>query len=295
VLLSVCLDTQRPWGDLLRLARQAEDASFERVYVPDHFIPYDPSRAVPGAVHECWTTLTALAASTTRIGLGTLVLGNTYRHPAVVANMAATLDQVSGGRVLLGLGAGWQPNEHTAYGIGLPDPGPRLDRFEEALQVISMLLRSEVSDFDGVHYRLIGARCQPAPVQAPLPLLVGGAGERRTIPLAARYADAWHTWATPTEFRRKCDILDEACAAAERAPSDVRRLTGQVLRVLARGTPVDDESDIVGERAHVVDRLHAYVEANVDEFIVRDHAATPVADALVSMSMLGSDVIPALR
>ena len=258
-------------------------------------MPYDPSAAVPGQVHECWTTLSALAAATTRIGLGTLVLGNTYRHPAVVANMAATLDQVSGGRVLLGLGAGWQPNEHTAYGIELPDLGRRLDRFEEAVQVVSTLLRSEVSNFDGAHYRLTRARCQPAPIQTPLPLLVGGAGERRTIPLAARYADAWHAWATPPEFRRKCDILDEACLAAERTPSDVRRLTGQVLRVLPRGEPVDDESDIIGSPAYVVDRLGGYLDANVDEFIVRDHAATPLAAAIESISLLASEVAPVFR
>jgi len=295
VLFSVCLDSRRPWGDLLRLARHAESAAFTRVYVPDHFIPYDPSKAVPGQVHECWTTLSALAAATTRIGLGTLVLGNTYRHPAVVANMAATLDRVSGGRVLLGLGAGWQPNEHTAYGIELPEPRGRLDRFEEAVRVISMLLRSEVSNFDGTHYRLTQARCQPAPVQTPLPLLVGGAGERRTIPIAARYADAWHTWATPPEFRRKSEIVDEACLAAGRTPADVRRLTGQVLRVLAHGSPVDDDADIIGGRAFVADRLSGYQDAEVDEFIVRDHAETPMEDALESMSLLASDVIPALR
>ena len=276
------------------MARVAENAGFERIYLPDHFIPYAPSEAIPGPVHECWTILCALAAATTRIGLGTLVLGNTYRHPAVVAKMAATLDQVSGGRLLLGLGAGWQPNEHTAYGIELPDAGRRLDRFAEAVQIISMLLRSEVSDFDGTHYRLVQARCQPAPIQTCLPLLVGGAGERRTIPLAARYADAWHTWAVPSEFRRKSDILDEACLAAQRTPSDVRRLTGQVLRVLAHGIPVDDDSDIIGDAGFVADRLSGYVDAKVDEFIVRDHAATPLAVAIESMTRLAAEVVPAM-
>ena len=295
MLVSVCLDSGRPWGDLLTLARHAERVGFERIYVPDHFMPYDPSEAVAGQVHECWTILSALAALTTRIGLGTLVLGNTYRHPAVVAKMAATLDQISGGRLMLGLGAGWQPNEHTAYGIDLPDPGRRLDRFEEALQVISLLLRFEVSSFAGAHYRLSQARCQPAPAQTPLPLLVGGAGERRTIPLAARYADAWHTWATPPEFQRKSDILDEACLVAERTPSDVRRLTGQVVRVLARGNPVDDDSDIIGPPAFVADRLNGYREARVEEFIVRDHAATPSADAIESMTVLAAAVVPALQ
>ncbi|MDZ5620608.1 TIGR03560 family F420-dependent LLM class oxidoreductase [Nocardioides bizhenqiangii] len=294
MLISVCLDTGRPWGDLLTLAGHAEQTGFERIYVPDHFMPYDPSVAVPGNVHECWTVLSALAVSTTRIGLGTLVLGNTYRHPAVVANMAATLDQISAGRALLGLGAGWQPNEHKAYGIDLPDPGHRLDRFEEAVQVVSLLLRSEVSDFAGAHYRLSQARCQPPPVQTPLPLLVGGAGERRTIPLAVRHADAWHTWAAPPEFQRKSEILDEACRVAGRAPSEVRRLTGQVVRVLARGNPVHDDSDIVGTAQFVAHRLGDYRDAKVDEFIVRDRAATPLRDALGSMTLMAAEVVPAL-
>ena len=186
---SACVLTHgRAWSDTVQLARHAELAGLVRVYVPDHFMPYHPTAAVPGPVHECWTTLSALAVAVTRIGLGTLVLGNTYRHPAVVANMAASLDQVSNGRLLLGLGAGWQANEHVAYGIELQGPGSRLDRFEEALQVVSLLLRSEETSFNGSYYKMDGARCEPAPVQMPLPLLVGGAGERRSIPLAARYA-----------------------------------------------------------------------------------------------------------
>ena len=294
MILSLCLDLRRGWSDTVELARRAESAGLARIYVPDHFMPHHPAAAVPGPVHESWTTLSALAVAVTRIGLGTLVLGNTYRHPAVVANMAASLDQVSGGRLLLGLGAGWQANEHVAYGIELQGPARRLDRFEEALQVVSLLLRSEVTSFNGTYYTLDGARCEPAPVQTPLPLLVGGAGERRSIPLAARYADAWHSWTTPPEFRQKSTVLDAACAAAGRAPSDVRRLTGQVVRVLAHGEPVDDELDIIGSTTFVAERLTAYREAGVDEFVIRDHAAIPVADAIESLGLLASDVVPAL-
>jgi F420-dependent oxidoreductase-like protein len=294
VLFSLCLDLRRAWSDTVQLARQAELAGLARIYVPDHFMPYHPAAAVPGPVHECWTTLSALAVAVTRIGLGTLVLGNTYRHPAVVANMAASLDQVSGGRLLLGLGAGWQENEHLAYGIELEGPASRLDRFEEALQVVSLLLRSEVTSFNGSYYRMDGARCEPAPVQTPLPLLVGGAGERRSIPLAARYADAWHSWTTPPEFRHKSSVLEAACAAAGRAPSDVRRLTGQVVRVLAHGEPLDDDFDIIGSSTFVAERLTAYQEAGVDEFVIRDHAAIPLADAIESVGLLASDVVPAL-
>lgn len=293
--MSICLDSRRPWPDQLSIAHTAEEASLARLYVADHFMPYDPAGPVAGDVLECWTTLSALALATTRIGLGSLVLGNAYRHPAVVANMAATLDRISGGRLLLGLGAGWQSNEHTAYGIELPAVGMRLDRFEEAVQVISRLLTQEVSDFDGVHYRLDAARCEPAPLQHPLPLLVAGAGERRTIPLAARFADAWHAWAAPEVFRHKAAIVDDACRAVGRNPPDLARLTGQVLLVTRAGGSTDDDEDIIGSADVVLTRLGAYRAAGVDEFIIRDHAATPLSDALTSLGTLATDVIPHLR
>ena len=137
-------------------------------------------------------------------------------------------DHVAGGRLTLGLGAGWQQNEHTAYGIELPPVRQRLDRFEESTRVIRALLSGGSVDFDGAHFQLADARCDPTPVQQPLPLLVAGAGERRTIPIAARHGDAWHAWADPSEFRRKSAVLDEACSVAGRDPASVRRLTGQV-------------------------------------------------------------------
>jgi alkanesulfonate monooxygenase SsuD/methylene tetrahydromethanopterin reductase-like flavin-dependent oxidoreductase (luciferase family) len=279
---------------MLALARSAEEAGLARLYVPDHFMPYAEAVAVSSPVLESWTSLSALAVATTQIGLGTLVLGNAYRHPAVVANMAATLDQVSRGRLLLGLGAGSQPNEHRAYGIELLRPADRMDRFEEALEVITSLLRSGLSSFDGTYYRLDAALCEPASVQRPLPLLVAGAGERRAIPLAARFADAWHAWTTPEQFRHKSGLLDAACAAVGREPHDIRRLTGQVLLVVAPTDTVDDESDIIGGVPFVTERLAAYQGAGVDEFIVRDHADTTIDSAIESVSTLASGVLPTL-
>ena len=134
MLIGVCVDPGRPWDEVRVLAEVADEAALATVYAVDHFMAYGPAggTAPSAPVLEGWTTLTALAALTRRIRLGTLVLGATYRHPAVVANMAATLDQLSGGRLTLGLGAGWQQNEHTAYGIDLPPVRERLDRFEES-------------------------------------------------------------------------------------------------------------------------------------------------------------------
>jgi F420-dependent oxidoreductase-like protein len=292
--MSLCIDPRRPWEEMRALACSAEEAGLARLYVPDHFMPYDETFAQSGPVLESWTSLSALAVATTQIGLGTLVLGNAYRHPAVVANMAATLDQVSGGRVLLGLGAGSQPNEHRAYGIELLRPADRMNRFEEALEVITSLLRSGSSSFDGTYYRLEAALCEPASVQRPLPLLVAGAGERRAIPLAARFADAWHAWTTPEQFRHKSGLLDAACAAVGREPTEIRRLTGQVLLVVARTDAVDDDYDIVGSVPVVSERLGAYQDAGVDEFIVRDHADTPIPNAIESVTTLASGVLPSL-
>ncbi len=160
--LSVCLDPRRSWADQRAVAVAAEAAGYAGVWVCDHFMP------LPGddrPVHEGWTTLTALAAATDRLRLGTLVLGAGYRHPAVVASMAATLDHVSGGRVVLGLGAGWQENEHAAYGIPLLPPPARLAMFEEYVVAVRSLLRDPVTDLDGEHWTLRAATCEPKPVQ----------------------------------------------------------------------------------------------------------------------------------
>jgi F420-dependent oxidoreductase-like protein len=280
---------------MLALAQVADHAGLETAYVADHFLPVGPvGAAAAGPILEAWTTLSALAVSTRQLRLGTLVLGNAYRHPAVVASMAATLDQVSGGRVTLGLGAGWQENEHAAFGIDLAPARERLDRFEEAVRVIQALLRDDVTTFEGAHYRISGARCEPRPVQDPLPVLVGGGGERRTIPLAARYAQAWHTWTQPTEFRRKSAVLDRACEAVGRDPADVRRVSGQTVLVSSNGSFEADDEDVVGTADQVVSGLAEYREAGVDEFVVRDHVDIVIADALVSLRALGDDVAPHL-
>ena len=175
--LSLCLDPGRPWQDAMILARQVDAAGWHALYQCDHFMPHHADGLPrPGDVSECWTTLSALAGITSHVRLGSLVLGNTYRHPAIVANMAATLDQISGGRVVLGIGAGWQRNEHVAYGIRLPDPAERIDALDEACAILGMLLHEGSCTFSGNTYRLQDATCEPVPVQRRSPLLVGGGG-----------------------------------------------------------------------------------------------------------------------
>jgi alkanesulfonate monooxygenase SsuD/methylene tetrahydromethanopterin reductase-like flavin-dependent oxidoreductase (luciferase family) len=188
--VSMCLDTSHRYRDLLALARRAEAAGLHAVYVPDHF----------GEFREAWTVLTAIAAATERIRVGTLVLSVTHRPAGVLAAMAHTIQEVFAGRLILGIGAGWNEAEHAALGLPFPNARQRLDLLEEA----SAGLRRAVD----------------------APLLVGGAGEHRTMRIAATHADVWHAWATPEEFARKCTVLDEHCANVGRRPSSVRRATG---------------------------------------------------------------------
>jgi F420-dependent oxidoreductase-like protein len=280
---SVWPDQRRPWQEIAAIADHAEATGWDGLYVYDHFMPNDPEdRVQDGPVLEGWTTLTAVAARTSRLRLGTLVLGNLYRHPAVVANMAATLDIVSDGRLVLGLGAGWQVNEHVAYGIELPPPGRRIDQFEEACAVVLGLLREERTTFHGTYYRLDDAACAPKPVQERLPLLVGGSGERRSIPAAARWADEWNAWTSLESFRRKSRVLDDACEAIGRDPSTVRRSTQALVQLLAPGDarPERDRQVLAGTPAQLVDVLGQYADAGLDEFILPDHVDMPLAERL---------------
>ncbi len=207
------------WSDTLALAKHAEAGGWHGVWYADHFMPN--AEDTSGPTSECWTTLAALAASVPRIRLGALVTGNTYRHPAVLAKMAANVDNISGGRCVLGLGAGWQENEHRAYGINFSTLGGRMSRFEEACQVVTGLFSNEQTTFAGKHYQLTDAPLAPKPVQKPLPLLIGGGGEQRTLRIAAKYANEWNVWGTPEVLKHKGDILNQYCRDIGRDPKTI--------------------------------------------------------------------------
>jgi F420-dependent oxidoreductase-like protein len=210
------------WPDMLAVWRVADDIDvFESGWTFDHFYPIAGDSS--GPCLEGWTTLTALAQATTRLRLGTLVTGVHYRHPAVLANMAAALDIISGGRLELGIGAGWNEEESGAYGIPLGTVKERLDRFEEATQVLIGLLSQESTDFDGTFYTLVNARNEPKGPQRPHPpLVMGGSGEKRTLRIAAKYADHWNfVLGTPEEFAHKRDVLWSHCADIGRDPKDI--------------------------------------------------------------------------
>jgi F420-dependent oxidoreductase-like protein len=213
------------YKDMLRVWKEADALPvFEHAWVFDHFMPIgdmDPS----GPCLEGWTLLAALAAQTERLRVGVMVTGNTYRHPAVLANMGATLDSISNGRLDFGLGAGWNELEHSAYGIPLYAPGERIARFAEACEVIKLLWTEKAPDFNGQYYQLKGAFCEPKPVQKPHPpLVIGGGGERKTLRVTAHYADIWNYGGGPVdEFRHKNVVLDEHCAAIGRDPASITR------------------------------------------------------------------------
>src|SRR4051794_7798414 len=210
------------WADMLDVWTAADDIEiFESGWTFDHFYPIFSDSA--GPCLEGWMVLPALAQATKRLRMGVLVTGIHYRHPAVLANMAATLDIISGGRLEVGVGAGWNMEESGAYGIELGTPRERSDRFEEACQVLIGLLSQETTDFSGGYYVLEGARCEPKPVQRPHPpICVGGSGERRTLRTAARYAQHWNfVGGTVEEFAHKREVLHEHCAAAGRDPKEI--------------------------------------------------------------------------
>ncbi len=210
------------WGDMLAVWKVADDIEFfESGWTFDHFYPIFSDSS--GPCLEGWTTLTALAQATTRLRLGTLVTGIHYRHPAVLANMATTLDIVSQGRLELGLGAGWNEEESGAYGIELGTVSERSDCFEEACEVILSLFTQERTNFTGQFYELEDARNEPKPIQRPHPpICIGGSGEKRTLRTAARYAQHWNfVSGTPDEFARKRDVLHQHCADVGRDPSEI--------------------------------------------------------------------------
>ncbi|HEV7685869.1 MAG TPA: LLM class F420-dependent oxidoreductase [Acidimicrobiia bacterium] len=262
------------WADILAVWQAADDIDlFESGWTFDHFYPIfsDPT----GPCLEGWVTLTALAQATNRLRLGTMVTGNVYRHPAVLANMAATLDVISGGRLELGVGAGWNEEECAAYGIELPPLKERFDRFDEACDIILSLLANETTDYDGKHYRLTAARCEPKPVQRPHPpLCIGGGGEKRTLRTVARLAQHWNIPGGGAEvFKRKRDVLAEHCADVGRDPAEIT--TSVHVRL--------PESGDVGP---LVEEAAAYADAGVDIGIVylppphRPEVLEPVAQAL---------------
>jgi F420-dependent oxidoreductase-like protein len=254
------------WDAMLEVFRAADDIElFESGWTFDHFYPIFSDST--GPCMEGWITLTALAQATRRLRLGTLVTGIHYRHPAVLANMAATLDIVSGGRLEIGIGAGWNEEESGAYGIPLGSPKERSDRFEEACEVIVGLLTQETTTFKGAYYELTEARCEPKAVQRPHPpICIGGSGEKRTLRTAARFAQHWNfVGGTPEQFTRAVDVLHQHCADIGRDPAEILlsthvRYSGDAAATVASAAELSE----VGAQLAIVTMSPPHSAADVD-------------------------------
>lgn len=273
-------------AEVLDTARWADANGWCGVWYADHYMPNTGTEAIErGDTYECWTMLPAIAAVTEHVRIGSLVSPTSVHHPAVLANRAATLDHLSNGRAVLGLGAGWQINEHRAYGIELEAPRRRVDRFEEAIRVVRSLLHDELTTFHGSIYTLVDAPCDPKPIQSPLPLLVGTGGDRM-MRITARFADEWNTWGTLASAVERRHRFVAACEAVGVDPSS-KRTSVQAL-VFLTATEADGDAiragefgvrAIAGTATQLVDELGAYAAAGFDEFVVPDWNLGDTPDA----------------
>lgn len=262
------------YEDTMSLCRHAEAIGYDGIWLADHFMP-DEDELIP--VYESWITMAALARDVPRVRMGTLVTGNTYRHPAVLANMAATLDRLNDGRTVLGLGSGWQQNEHEAYGIEYGTAGSRLRMLDEACQIIKGLFENDYFDFKGEFYQMQGAPLEPKPLQSSMPLMIGGGGEKVTLKIAAKYADEWNVWGNVETLVRKMSILDQHCEGLNRDPATLERCAVALLFLSdnedylnrVRDSAPADRS-IIGGINEVREIVAGYSEAGVKELIIPD-------------------------
>jgi F420-dependent oxidoreductase-like protein len=270
--------------ELRSLWRRVEELGFDWLSIWDHFYSADFNGY---ECHESVASHAALACHTERVRCGSLVYCAGYRHPAVLANAIATIDHLSGGRADMGLGAGWAFNEYGAYGIPFPSTGERLDILEEAVQCVRLLLREEVADFKGQHFTLTEARCEPKPVQAELPIWVGGGGERRTLRIVARYADGWNVpFVAPETLAHKRNVLGDHCAAAGRDVADVRcavnvglAYSEESLQQQFGGLADHARPGVLGgSDEQIIDAIGRYVEAGADQINIAMRAPWMVDD-----------------
>lgn len=296
------------FDEVLAIWRTAEAAGFDHAWTFDHFIPIfsDPE----GPCLEGWTTLTALMAQVPRLRAGTLVTGNSYRNPALLANIAATLDVITGGRVEMGIGAGWWEMEYRAYGYEYPHVAERIRALEESVQVLKQLWTERRTNFAGRYYTISDALCEPKPVQKPhIPIWVGGAGPQLTLRVVARHANGWNTFLAPREdYDLLVAALERHCDNAGRDPATIRRsLAGQLVisstaseaqkkleRIAQQRRMTVEQARsraFIGTPDDIANQLAGLAERGVDHIIFSLRAPYPHDD----LRLFASDVIPRVR
>ncbi len=269
------------WPELMRQWQWFEELGFDSLWLPDHFFP-TAGRDKP--MFEAWTALSGLAMVTKRARIGILVSSNTFRQPALLAKQAVTVDHQSGGRLELGIGAGWFVEEHETFGLDFPETRMLVDRYAEAVELIDTYLRNDESSFHGEHYQLNGAFNRPPPVQRPRPPLVMGAHGPRMLKLVARYADCWNSFAPPDELRHRNDQLTAFCEEIGRDPASIKRSMFYGVRQSPEDDPwqsVDAFTDYIGQ----------YAEAGIREFVLQP----PPPDRFGMVERIASDILPTLR
>jgi F420-dependent oxidoreductase-like protein len=274
-------DPVEAYAALSTIVRTAERCGFETAWVLDHLQPIPQS---PAPIFECWALIAALLRDTTTLRVGNLVTAEAYRHPVLQAKIAGTADALSGGRLTLGIGAGWYEPDFAALGMGMPGAGERLRRLDEALQIIRSLFTEEVTDFAGEHYTVRGAYNAPKGVQRPhIPIMVAGGGEKVTLKLVARHADLCNMLAGPDVLAHKYAVIDAHCEAIGRDPSEIRRTalttcliadTDEAAQAAfpAAGAALFDGDvrayGLIGSPDTIRERIDAYAAVGVDELIV---------------------------
>ena len=254
-------DTSQIADSLKNLVTKAENSGFDSFWVMDHFHQIRFVGRPEEPMLEGWTIISMLAGITTKIKLGTLVTGIIYRYPSVLAKVAATLDVLSKGRLFMGIGAGWNEQESLAYGISFPSNQERMLRLEEAIQIIRKMWTEEpYASFNGKYYQIHNAYCNPKPVQKPSPpILVGGSGERKTLKIVAKYADACNLFGSPEIVRKKLDVLKEHCKS-------VGRDYDSILKTKLAAIIVDDNTDKVKNRMR--ETFGGISEEQIKEFVI---------------------------
>ncbi len=282
----ICRNPTLPFAELVRQFRLYEELGFDTAWLTDHFQrPSGPDEPFL----EGWTTLAAILPQTARIRAGVLVSSNTFRSPALLAKMAITLDQISGGRLEVGLGAGWYVREHEQFGIDFPDPAERVARFGEAVAILDLLLREAGGSFDGTYYRIDGAALVPGSTQRPRAPLTLGAHGPRMLATVARFADRWNSFGTVAEIRERNERLDEACGRIGRDPRTIiRSFFGQVPRQTMANRLEFDPWESPDAYAHMVGM---YREVGISDFITDG----PEPHQMETMARIATDLLPSLR
>jgi alkanesulfonate monooxygenase SsuD/methylene tetrahydromethanopterin reductase-like flavin-dependent oxidoreductase (luciferase family) len=275
-----------------------ERLGFDVTYATDHFVSYSPERG-PVSVLESTTLVSAMACNTSRMRCGIMVAGNTFRNPGILAKTAVTLDNISNGRLELGMGSGHTPIEHEQYNIPFFTQGRRIRALGEAVKIVRSLFENERTTFQGKYYTMENALCEPKPVQQPMPILIGGIGEDLSMRIVAESADIWNNWTSPDQetYRQKLEALHRHCREVGRDPEDIRKsmhikpLIGETEAEVADRARTSDRHRSQGTPEQVAEHLLSFVKLGVSDFVFMLDAPGDFR----SLELLATEVAPYVR